>query len=443
MQIKRNGKPTDANMIIPMGTKRLTNCCSVCGDTESIKYYIWHHEGEFLNKELCNKHYFQLIRHGHLLDTKQSNHQKRHKWTKEEDLKLEELYKSGLLLDDICKEMQMDMGMINSRSSYLKLGDKYMRSNNPKFKAPYQDYDWCYQRYVVKGMSHQEMADECGVSLRVIQKWCSEVHRLNGRTFKNDKELSDIQYQIILFGTLGDGHIDKRETQPLYIESHAIDEKDYVFWKYEQLKDLCSSPPKYHEETYANFGTNKKYLCKPFYRFETRIIDQLKEIRDMPRINKIKQLNELGLCLHVLDDGSRNNTWQLCLAQYTQEEIDLYIKLCKERFDINCWQEKDIRYINFDANSSRKIDELILKKLPNDLDIVKKKILNNSNITKAGKYVYVISTNGNKMGLSSYCRSHKIPYKKAKTIIDEGNLTQIEENILLELVEEERVKDAI
>lgn len=417
--------------------------CSVCGDTESVKYYTWRHEGEFLNKELCNKHYLQLIRHGHLLDTKQSNHQKRHKWIKEEDLKLEELYKKGLSFDDICEEMHMDMRAISSHSSYLKLGDKYMRSNNPKFKAPYQDYDWCYQRYVVKGMTHQEMADECGASLRVIQKWCSEIHRLNGRTFKNDKGLSNIQYQIILFGTLGDGHINKRETQPMYIESHAIDEKDYVFWKYEQLKDLCNSPPKYHGETYANFGTDKEYLCEPFYRFETRIINQLKEIRDMPRIDKIKQLNEFGLCLHVLDDGSRNNTWQLCLAQYTQEEINLYIKLCKERFDINCWQEKDIRYINFDANSSRKIDELILKNLPNDLDVVKKKILNNSNITKAAKYVYVISENGNKMGLSSYCRSRKIPYKKAKAIIDKSNLTQIEENILLELVEEERIKDAI
>ena len=70
----------------------------------------------------------------------------------------------------------MSIGMISSRSSRLKLGDKYMRNNNPKFKAVYQDYDWCYERYVIKGMTHQEMADECGASLRVIQKWCSEIN---------------------------------------------------------------------------------------------------------------------------------------------------------------------------------------------------------------------------------------------------------------------------
>ena len=441
-QIKRNGKPTNTDMVVPEEIKRLTNCCSVCGDTESIKYYIWHQKGELYGKELCNKHYCQMIKHGYLLDDSRSDHKKRYKWSKQDDMILEELYKKGLSFEDIGKKMHMNTGMINSRSSYLKLGDKYMRSNNPKFKAPYQDYDWCYQRYIINGMTHKEMADECGASLRVIQKWCSEIHKLNGWTFKNNKKLSDIQYQIILFGTLGDGHIDKRETQPLYVESHAIDEKDYVFWKYEQLKDLCGSPPKYYKETYNNFGTDKKYLCQPFYRFETRIINQLKEIRDMPRIEKINQLNEFGLCLHVLDDGCRNNTWQLCLAEYTNEEIILYIKLCKERFDLNCWQSKDTRYINFDANSSRKIDELILRNLPNDLDIIKKKILNNSNITEANKYVFVI-TKDNKIGLNTYCRSHKIPYKKAKNITNENNLSEIEESVLLEFINKEDVKDAI
>ena len=144
-------------------------------------------------------------------------------------------------------------------------------------------------------------------------------------TFKKEKTISDIQYQIILFGTLGDGHIDKREDQPIYIESHAIDEKDYCFWKYEQLKDLCNSPPKYYPATYNTFGSDKKYYCLPYYRFETRIINQLKEIRSMKRMNKIEQLNILGLVLHVLDDGNRGDLWNLCLAEYTQEEIDTYI----------------------------------------------------------------------------------------------------------------------
>lgn len=433
-QIKRNGKSLDSNMIIPEAQNRLTNCCEICGDTESIKYYFWKHGGQYQGKELCNKHYNQLLRHGHLLDDTPSEHKKRHKWTKEEDLKFEELYKEGLSFEEICKEMNMEIGMIRSRSCYLKLGDKYMRSNNPKFKAPYQNYDWCYQRYVIQGMSHQQMADECGVSLRVIQKWCCEIYKLNARTFKENKEMTDLQYQIILFGTLGDGHIDKREDQPLYIESHAMDEKDYVFWKYEQLRDLCNSPPKYYEESYTNFGTSKFYLCQPYYRFETRIINQLKEIRGMKRLDKIKQLNDLGLSLHVLDDGCRNDLWKLCLAEYSQKEIDLYVKLCKERFDLNAKQEKDKRYIRFDAESSRKIDKIILENIPNNLDIIKKKITQNPRIKNEAKYVYIICGENNKKGLNTYCRDNGIPYKRAKYIVDLNNISKVEETKFLELM---------
>jgi len=413
--------------------------CSVCGDTESIAYYIWQRQGEFYLKELCNKHYNQLIRHGYLLDKEQSTHQKRHKWTKEEEEQLKSLYAIGLSMCDIGKEMGLSVKSVRAKSCSLKLGDKYMRSNNVKFKAVYQDYDWCYQRYIVQGMTHQEMANECGASLRVIQKWCSQIHRLNKWSFKEYKQLSDLQYQIILFGTLGDGHIDKREDQPLYIESHAIDETDYVFWKYDKLKDLCSAPPKYYEATYTSFGTNKQYLCKPYYRFETRIINQLKEIRDMPRIQKIQKLNELGLCLHVLDDGSRGNTWYLCLAEYSQEEIDLYIRLCKERLNLICWRQKDERYLTFDAPSSRKIDKMILNIFPENFDIIQKKIINNSNVTPPARYVYIVLNDGNKIGLNNYCRSHQIPYVKTKKIIDKYDLSEIKEDELLQMIQEEEI----
>ena len=441
-QINRHGKPTDCNMVIPSKMIHIKNCCSVCGDTESIKYYIWRRGGEYQNQELCNKHYNQLIRHGYLLDTMQSKHQKRHKWTSEEDQELETLYKEGISFDEICQKMNMPYASIASRSCYLKLGEKYMRDNNPNFKAPYQDYDWCFERYVVRGMSHEEMADECGASLRVIQKWCSDKYRLNCFTFKDHKKLSDIQYQIILFGTLGDGHISKTEDQPIYIECHALDEKDYMFWKYNHLKDLCSSPPQYYQENYVSFGTSKQYYQQPNYRLSTRIVNQLKEIREMARIEKINHLNELGLCLHVLDDGNRNDSWILCLAEYSQEEIELYIRLCKERFGLNCYQLKDNRYIRFDANSSREIDKMILKIFPNDLDIVKKKITNNSHITKAANYTYVI-LDDKKIGLTTYCRSNGIPYVKTKEIMKENNLSEIQEADLLQLIQKEGMPYAV
>ena len=351
-------------------------CCSVCGLSSTL-------DKQFNKKrELCHRHFAQFERNGKFLDSIQKAPIKKHIWTKEETELLEKLYIQGYSIAEIATCMNVSQNSIKNKTHRLQLGLKYMRSNNPHFKAVYQDYDWCYERYINKGMTHQEMADECGASLRVVQKWCADVHGLNAWTFKKYKTLSDIQYQIILFGTLGDGHIDKRETQPLYIECHSIGEKDYVFWKYEQLKDLCMSAPKYYEGEYANFGKDNKYWCQPFYRFETRVINQLKEIRDMPRIKKIHKLNELGLSLHCLDDAYRSKTaWELCLAEYPQEENDLYIKICKDNFGLKAKQKKDERYIRFDVDSSRKIDKMILRNIPNDLDIVQKKILNNQKIS--------------------------------------------------------------
>ena len=434
-QIKRHGKPQDFNVMMPVSKEPMSDSCAVCGDKNSSKYYRWNKSGNYQGKTLCNKHYLQMIRHGNIIDTAQSTHIGRHKWTPVEDLKLENLYKIGMSLEDIANKMNMRYAMINSRSSYLKLGDKYMRHNNTKFKAEYQNYEWCYDRYITQGKSHREMAEECGASLRVIQKWCSEIHRLNSWTYRKFKELTPIQYQIIMFGTLGDGHIDKREDQPMYIESHAEDEKEYVFWKYSKLKDLCNFEPKRYEASYSNFGTEKIYLCQPYYRFETRIINQLKEIRSMKRINKIEQLNDFGLSLHVLDDGSRRDLWDLCLAEYSQEEIDKYIDICKSRFNLNCHQKKDKRYITFDSKSSRKLDEIIMSNLPNDLDVIKKKITENNNIRKESSSIYVI-LNNTKTGLSSYCKSNNFPYVKIRDFLRENEISEITDTGLSEILSE-------
>ena len=356
-------------------------------------------------------------------------------WTQEEEYLLEKMYKDGLSLSEIAKKMDKEYVSVKDKSRRMKLGDKYMRQNNPKFKALYQDYNWCYERYINKGMSHQEMADECGATKRVVEKWCSQIHQLNNHTFRHLKKINDIQKQVIMFGRLGDGHIDRRETQPMYIESHAEDEKDYLFWKYEILKDICNKQPVYYKESYSPFNDGKQYLCRPSYRLNTRIIDDLYSIREMERSEIIEQLNEFGLSLHLLDDGNRGNLWHICLAEWTIEEKELYINICEDRFELNCYLAKDDRYAYFDANSSRKIDKIILANIPNDLDIIHKKIIDNDKITKPANYIYV-TCGDKKYGLNTYCRSHGIAYKKAKNKMDELKLKKISESDFLNIMED-------
>ena len=287
---------------------------------------------------------------------------KKRTWTEEQERILEKCYSNRLPINDIATILNKTQSQITDKAARMGLTKKYIKSNNPKFKAIYQDYDWCYERYINRSMSHEEMAEEAGCSLRVMQKWCSEKHRLNNHTFKELKKLNDLQYQLILFGTLGDGHIDRREDQPMYIESHSIDEKDYIFWKYNILKDICNKEPVYYKEGYYNFGGDEEYLCKPYYRINTKIINQLKDIRSMSRLDKINKLNEFGFCLHTLDDGSRHNLWSVCLAEWTDTEVELYMNICKDRFGLYCTRLKDTRYVDFTAESSKKIWTLFIKK---------------------------------------------------------------------------------
>lgn len=242
----------------------------------------------------------------------------------------------------------------------------------------YRDRDWLFDCYVNKGMTFDQMAKEAKCSKRVIEKWASEKNRINAFTFKELKKLNDTQYMIVLSGTLGDGHIDKRENFPIYIESHAADEKDYIYWKYSILKDLCLHEPKYKSKRIKQFY-DKSYECSESYRLETRTIFHLKDIRLMTRIEKINQLNELGLSTHILDDANKyHKIWKLCLAEYTNEEIEEYRRVCKNKFGLDTRvyvKDEKYPYLIFTRESSDKLTDIILRNIPNDLDIIQKKIM--------------------------------------------------------------------
>lgn len=411
------------------------NKCIVCGkNKEDDKHFN-------IKRQLCNRHYLQFLNHGKFLDNELIINPNRVYWSDEEKQKLKELYEQNMKVENICKILNKSKNSISSMCSQLHLAEIYMKKNNANYKAVYQEYDWCFDRFIIQGMNHQEMADELGVSKRVIQKWCVEKHHIDSHTYKELKKLSDIQKQLIIAGTLGDGHIDKRPTQPMYIESHAIDEKDYLFWKYEILKDICNKEPVYYEESYTNFSSDKYYKCKPYYRINTRIINDLIPIRQMSRIDKIKQLNKFQFSLLMLDDGSRSNLWQLCVAEWSDNEVEALSNKCLE-FELRFNRNKDNRYINFDALSSKRIDNIILEHIPNNLDIIKKKIINNTKVRDFKNSRYVICEN-KKIGLARYCKDHHISYENIKDNVSEitSIFNEIKEVDLLNLLGD--VKNAI
>jgi len=335
-----------------------------------------------------------------------------------------ELSKLIIYIEDLSKkcsgenELNIKLGVYQGfinrliKKHNLKLNLKYdIKSNNPNFKAIYQNYEWCYEKYIIKGLNHKEMAKEANCSKRVIEKWCQEKHGITQKYRQIIKKLNNIQHNLIIGSMLGDGHIDKRETQPIFIVSHAENQKDYLYWKYDILKDLCNIPPTHRPEEIRIFF-DKEYLCQKSYRICTRIYDCLLNYRSMTNINLLNQMNEFSFAIWILDDAYRKSSnWELCVAEYKQEEIDYAISLFSRLWDLISYQNKDKRYITFDAESSRKIDKIILNNIPNDLDIIKYKITNNDNLSNQQKFI-MLNIDNKEIKLSDYCKENNLNYKR-------------------------------
>ena len=252
---------------------------------------------------------------------------------------------------------------------------------DPRFKAVYQNYEWCYQKFMIEGLNHDEMALEANCSKRVVEKWCCEKHRLTQKYRQKHTKLNSTQKDLIIGSLIGDGHIDKREGQSLFIVSHAENQKDYLFWKYELLKNLCNKKPSYIKGSNKIFSNGKSYKCQPSYRLCTRIYDVLEKFKKMSTSDIIKNLNKFSLSVFMLDDGYRNEySWEICVANFSDEEKHLFLKVLKDNWGIvGNIVPSDHRYIVYSKCNKDKIDEIILSQIPNDLDIIKYKILDKRN----------------------------------------------------------------
>ena len=303
---------------------------------------------------------------------KKDYNKKKKFWTQEEIKILENGYKNFDSVKTIAEKLPgRTEDAIKTKAERLGYSDLYIRYNNQNFKAEYQNYDWLYERFIQRCMSTQEIAEESGYSKRVLEKWIHEKHHLD---YKKDFRLNDVQKMIVVSGCLGDGHISK--DHGVYVESHAENQKDYMYWKYNILKNMCNLlEPTYYPPKMKVFN-DKEYLCQATYRVTTRDIDDLNSIREMTRSEKINYLDGLGFSTHFLDDGSYNGcNWEICLAEWTKEEKDLYMKRLSDLFGVISWYQKDTRYIILDKESSDIMNKEILKHIPNNLDIICYKIL--------------------------------------------------------------------
>lgn len=305
-------------------------------------------------------------------------------WTYDQEEYLEQLYSEYIPLDEVVKKINLYSGIIRTRSAVsskankMGLTKKYIKPNNPNFKAIYQDYNWYYKHFVEMGMNHEQMARLANCTKRVIEKWGQEKHHIDLYTRMKKKQINTLQYDLIIGSLLGDGHIDQRENFPLFIVSHAENQKDYLYYKYQVMQDLCEMTPTKYEGKKQHKIMNSICDCQDFYRFNTRTYHSLKPFRKMSKIDLINQLNEYSLSIWMLDDGhcDEKGYWELCAPLETDEERYMLVNILFDKFGITAINQKDNRYFRFHAEDSFKITEMILSNIPNYLDIIQNKIFN-------------------------------------------------------------------
>lgn len=318
-------------------------------------------------------------------------------WTKEQEEYLEQLYSEYIPLDEIVEKINLYSGIIRNRSAVsckankLGLTKKYMKPNNPNFKAIYQDYNWYYNCFVENGLNHEEMARLANCTKRVIEKWGQEKHHIDVYTRMKNKQLDSLQYDLIIGSLLGDGHIDKRDNFPLFIVSHAENQKDYLYYKYTIMQDLCEMTPTKYEGKKQYKIMDSVCDCQDFYRFNTRTYHALKPFRDMSKIDLLNQLNEYSFSIWMLDDGhcEEKGYWKLCAPLETDKDRCLLKNILFNKFGITAVEQKDSRYFRFRSKDSARITKMILEHIPNYLDIIQNKIFNKKKYSSLGGVKYV------------------------------------------------------
>lgn len=149
---------------------------------------------------------------------------------------------------------------------------------------------------------------------------------------------SDVQNQIILGTILGDGSLEFNGYQGTRLQiKQSVGHKDYVFWLYEMLKDLCRSEPKEKPDTkqwYFSTRGLKEFtsLWNLFYRNNRKVIPQ--------GIERLL-VSPLSLAVWFMDDGSLDFrpkdhcSFMLHTDSFSKEDVLTLAEVLKRNFGID------------------------------------------------------------------------------------------------------------
>lgn len=190
--------------------------------------------------------------------------------------------------------------------------------------------------------------------------------------------LSDKCKEIILGSLLGDGSL---KIYPPYKNArfsfrHSVNQKEYFFWKAEQLKEITSKSYYWKSKKFDGLGGEK-------LRFQSLALESLTDIYDLTcdkgklRIRRkwLNMLSPLSLAIWWLDDGSlivNSRRGVLCTDSFTLEDQKILAQYLLKVWSVNThigkinrnWNGEHIEYYRLWIRSSEELQKLLRIILP-------------------------------------------------------------------------------
>ena len=136
------------------------------------------------------------------------------------------------------------------------------------------------------------------------------------------------QFQLIIGSLMGDARLECRSKSirakhTARLRIHQSDkQKDYVFWKYQILKNLVSKEPRFTKVWYDK-KRNKNHCSWYFHTVSSETLGLFHKLfyrnglKIVP-IGLLRELNPLGLAIWYMDDGSNNGNSITLNTQYSR-----------------------------------------------------------------------------------------------------------------------------
>lgn len=231
--------------------------------------------------------------------------------------------------------------------------------------------EWCNKEYEYKSPKSKYCSNSC--RLKASRMKNRDVSKLKFDYYKiqdiKNKDLNYNQMQCVLGGLIGDGSINKNCN---YLITHCEEQLPYLEYKINLMEDLFQRKPKKYK--------NKNGFQYSVGTIKHPIFGKLRELvypDDKIKIgNWINEIDELGLSIWYLDDGSYNKKYggqcSLSTDAYSLEENEIIKEFIEFKFNIKSSITKhyDKRYdkyryrILFSKAEGEKLRNIVSKYTP-------------------------------------------------------------------------------